>query len=549
MAVILMMLSVLAWSAYPVVAAWGIEKIAIWDFIFWTHVFSVGSAWLMLQLSPAARRVKYQKFWEYSRTVKLHLFYNIVAFLASQVCLLGSFYYISKAGATIAFETWPIFTMYVAPLLLKKTWETIPKRDYMFAVIALIGVCFILYPEIENEFFIGEDITPLHYGAIALPLIGGFLMAVATSFKASAAHKVEVDGHPIISLLSLVSAMGWYFIPVTGAFALFWPGKESIYTPENVAAMAIVGVGILTMGGLFYTWALLRASRANITVLWYFVPLFSAVWFWWTGISEITDYIVIGAILIISSNLLISTRADNKLAYMTTLVSLLAVGIYCYFTEGTRMEEDYYEAIGVPIVFFVILVAFTMDRLIRRDRTEENLAVEIMHKIIQDDGIPSKQKKTVINHIIGMMRSNNSSEIKKHYDDILKVKYSYLKPVSADLDRLVLSKIQNSNFGDLFVTALVGVVTVGVTIAFREPEFVADAFSVGMTGAAVFIFFSIVDLSNARRTFVLNYDEKGGRSFSDKTVRENIGDIVLSSILIFLLLVAFAGLFWHKHYL
>lgn len=548
MAVVLMMMSVLAWSIYPVIAAWGIEQIAIWEFIFFSQVFSIGSAWLLLQFTPGAGSVPYKRFFDYERKDKLRLLYNVLAFLGSQICLLGSFSYITKAGATIAFETWPIFAMYLTPVLMKKSWDVIPARDYLFAVIALAGVVFILCPEVTNSFFVGENVTMLHYGAVLLPVFGGFLMAAASAFKASVAQNIEVKGHPVISLLSMQVAMGWYFLPITGAFALFWPGQESTYTAENIFALAVVGIFILTMGALFYTWSLLRATRSNITVLWYFVPVFSAVWFWWTGTSAVTDYIIIGAILVISSNLLISTKADNKLAYMTTLVSLLAVGIFCYFTEGIAGLDDYYEAIGVPIVFFVILVAFTMDRLIRRDVTEENIAIGILHTVLRSKNITKPHRHIVTESVTQMLRTNNVEEINALYKRMTAVKYKNLEEVAEDIDRLALSKIQNTNFGDLFVTALIGFMTVGVTILFRVGDFVADAFAIGMTGAVVFIFFNIVDLSNSRKSFHLEFAENGERMLAKDVTRDHSGDIILSSILIFMLLAAFTGLLWYKHY-
>ena len=70
---------------------------------------------------------------------------------------------------------------------------------------------------------------------------------------------------------------------------------------------------------------------------------------------------------------------------------MLACGTYVYFTDGLAMTQNYisnfYDAISVPIVFYTILVAFMMDRLIRSDRQEEaaaNTASRIIK--IQHDG-------------------------------------------------------------------------------------------------------------------------------------------------------------------
>jgi len=196
----------------------------------------------------------------------------------------------------------------------------------------------------------------------------------------------------------------------------------------------------------------------------------------------------------------------------------------------------------------VILVAFTMDRLIRRDVAEEDLAISILHRIFQSKNITKPHRKTVVESVTQMLRTNNVEEINTLYKKIIAIKYKNLEEVAEDIDRLALSKTQNTNFGDLFVTALIAFMTVGVTIAFRIGDFVADAFCIGMTASVVFIFFTIVDLSNSRKSFHLDFKENGERVLADEVTRDNSGDIILSSILIFMLLTAFTGLLWYKHY-
>jgi len=549
MAVIFMLISVLSWSLYPVIAAWGIETIALWDFIFLTQVFSVISAWIILKLMPSARAVPYKALFEYDRKDQRHLFYNVITFIASQICLLSSFTYISKVGATIAFESWPIFAMYLTPLLMKKGWDKMPSKDFFFSLIALIGIAFILYPEKNNSFFVHENPDFFHYGMIVLPLIGGVFMALASSFKAGVAQNIQIKKHPVISLLSMQVSMGWFFIPITGAFSLLWPvATPSVYSVTNLLAVAFVGIVIYTLGSLFYTWALLKSHRSNITVLWYFMPIFSAIWFWVSGLSEITDLIIVGAILVISSNLLISTRADRKLAYTITLISLLVVGVGCYFFDGISMGDIYYEAISVPIVFFVVLVAFIMDRLIKRDSIEENIAIDLLHGITQNKALKLDVKRQMISCITKILRTNNTGAVHQQYQKLLKFDRKPIEALSPEIDRLILSKIQGTSFGDLFISALIAFLIAGVTIVFRPEGFVADSFAITLSCSVVFIFFNLVDLANARKEFHLNITADGQRSLDKNLTQENSADVILSMVLIALLLLSLIGLLWFKHY-
>lgn len=130
----------------------------------------------------------------------------------------------------------------------------------------------------------------------------------------------------------------------------------------------------------------------NISVLWFILPILTLFWLWLFDMSAITGEIILGASMITVANLLITSKPDDRLSYPATIITLLLVSIYCYFFEGLDVD-DYYQAASVPLFFYSILIAFLMDRLIRRDRFEEDLVVEMIRHVETDGPRQIKQKK------------------------------------------------------------------------------------------------------------------------------------------------------------
>ncbi len=128
---------------------------------------------------------------------------------------------------------------------------------------------------------------------------------------------------------------------------------------------------------MLYTMSMLRSSKGNILVLWCLKPVLAVLWLWLAGQAVITDRTILGAIFIVTASLMITIKTDKSLSYAASMVGILPCGVYVYFFSGLGME-DYYQAISVPLFFYAILVAFMMDRLIKSDELEEQLAIEMI---------------------------------------------------------------------------------------------------------------------------------------------------------------------------
>ncbi len=551
MSALYMMFSVLSWSLFPLLSAWGINQLGIFDYIFWTYVVGLIATYGLFRTSSGYKAVKGFDVQHLSKRVIFEIFVGCITVLLSFACLLTSFAYMSKAGATVIFEIWPIIAMYITPLLIKRGWSKISLRDLGFSALSFVGVAFLMYPEVQK----GGNIFICDGGLchVMLPLVGGVFMAIGSVMKSRVSHLFENKKHPVASLLKVQVFFSIGVVLLAIPFMLFFPQEHSTYTPQNIAGILFIGLFIHTLGNVSYTLAVLRSTKANIVVLWYLMPIFSVIWLWLAGESTITSFIILGSIYIITCNLVMTVKADSSIAYSAAIVTMLFGGTYVYFTDGLTMTANYisnfYDAIQVPIVFYTILVAFMMDRLIRSDKQEEACAIKVINYI---DDIADKLKghsPEYIRHVVAMVSTNNRRDIDRHYRAVRNAGEKALSGINNDLDELAVSKIRGASFAEVFILMLIGILTIVTALTFRPTDIVGDSFSIVLSLTVAFIFFTVVDLQNKRREFYLQRDDAGHRSIAAGLTQDMTSERAISIVLILFVLAAFLGLLWAKRYL
>ena len=336
MPILWMMFSVFTWSLYPLVGVWGTDTLNIFEYVMFAGLISVFFSYLFFKCIPAkGKKINMPRFLDLDFKTKKEIIIGSLLGMLSFVSLLGSFQFMSRAGATIIFEIWPILVMFISPFFIQKAWEKISRRDYIFSFLSLVGIVIITFPEFQTDIF--TSVTHwTQYGILLLPLFGGICMAFSSALKARASHQLEIKDSPMASLLLVQTYFGFFSALATIPFILFWPDKESVYTWQNIGGVFFVGFVIYTLGNLAYTHALLRSSKSNIVVLWYLVPVLSVVWLWLAGETEITPYIILGSGFIISANLVTTIKADTSKAYQAAVFTLLVSGAFSFFLWGMR---------------------------------------------------------------------------------------------------------------------------------------------------------------------------------------------------------------------
>ncbi len=541
-----MMFSVLSWSLFPLLSVWGIGSLGIFDYILLTYAAGLAATLVLLFLTPGFKDLRKEGLKRIDGKMMVDIIIGCVTVVLSFACLLVSFSYMSKAGATVVYEAWPILAMYITPLLIKKGWETISRKDLAFSLLALVGIGFLLYPEIKTAGFAADKFMGTFH--LLLPLLGGALMAVAAVMKSRVSHLLENKKHPIASLLRTQAIFSACVMVLSGIFALIWPDKPDVFSRENILIVVAVGVFIHTLGNVAYTMAILRSAKPNIVALWYLMPVFSVVWLWLAKVSAVTEYIVWGSIFIITSNLIMTIRADRSKSYVATLIGLLVCGLWIYFTNGQEVITDYYQATSVPLFFYAILVAFMMERLIDRDRSEESLAIEVINYIDEHvESIGKAASAAFKDHITGIITGADPADVARHYQAVRNANNKHIRAVHNQLDQLALSKAQSTSFSEMFTLFMVGALTVVMLIIYRPHYFIADGYSIVLALAVIFVFFTVLDLCEQRHHFYLSRNEKGEMQVAQDLTANLAVERAISMVLVLCVLAALMGLLWVKH--
>ena len=89
------------------------------------------------------------------------------------------------------------------------------------------------------------------------------------------------------------------------------------------------------------------------------------------------DYLIIGAMAIVASNLLINAKADMRVAYSALVISLWVFGTFVYFHDGYTTEVP----LELTVTVFILVLSFRVDRLARRTSREEEWVFEAFRRL------------------------------------------------------------------------------------------------------------------------------------------------------------------------
>lgn len=548
-AVLYILFSVLVWSFLPLFGAIVLEKVNLWDFLLWTQLIGVVFSGMLLQKQTQSDKEAYQKLKSLGAEMHDGFALTGLTYVLSLGCMWAAFSYISKAGATIIYEMWPLFSMFMTPIFLQKAWPRLPARNFIYIICALAGVAFILSPELKAPFFAQAGSPLKAWFTLLLPLFGGIFMSISSVFKARLSHRMETPDNMIISKLTVQTYCMMYGLIFAAVFSVIvriaGGGTHNTYDTPTIFLIAFIGVVIYVLGSLSYVVGLLKSSRPSIIALWYLTPVLSILWLFMAGLAVLTPTIIIGTVAIISANLLITIRAEDRISYSATVITLLLVGVVCFYIPGHEMS-DYYQAVSVPLIFYTIIVAFLMDRIQQRDTFEEELAIGIIRHIQVEMTDVRAGVQELIGRIIAMLQTNNTRIIAGHYD-YLRNDVQELKPVQDKLDALALSKVEGVNFSEILVLSMTGLLTVAMTVFFRPHNFIADCFAIVLTTAIAFVFFVVLDLVNKRAIFNLRAGEGGRITLASEALNEATGEMAIAAIMLIAVVTAFVFLMLLKH--
>lgn len=260
---------------------------------------------------------------------KLPFEIKIVPFLSGIGIYLGGIFFLfalslmSKAGASLIMETWPILAIFIAPVVLYKKWNRFDPIDGLLILLSIAGLLCITAAEenitldafLKNPLFLfnGQDF----YGHVGILM--AFLSAIcfagssiARSYFASVLPEDFRISH-FGQINTLKESVFAYFLTYLYGLPLallsFLIMEDQIsFEFYTVAPVIFIGVSLVITSS-FYSYALLITENSNINLIWYVSPLLAALWLALFGYSQITEMLILGGLLIIIANVILILKS------------------------------------------------------------------------------------------------------------------------------------------------------------------------------------------------------------------------------------------------
>lgn len=561
-ALMLMFLSVIMFSIYPVLAVRGVTTTDPLIFLLIAHMAAAAFALIYgknifnkkyghLKKPPRLFALSPQ-IW---RTVAL----TGISSAVNHICFIFALMLTSKIGATMIYETWPIIALWLAPLLMPKGENNARLADYVFGLLAVLGGAFVvasINPDsqalLTGDFWQNLD-TQKTFG-YALAVLGSIGVAVSTVLRRRVTgylRSIHDDNLLLASCLSTgITRFAALPVFILGFLLLQRPETAVTgITMEGISLALATGIGVHVLGSVFYVLSMLRNPDPLIPVPDFLAPILSVSLLAIFGFDHLTDLAVIGGLCIISANLLVTVRAEDGFAYTASILTLLLGGIYCYFTPGQQMS-NFYDAISVSAVFYAILIAFAWDRVLERSKHEEALTLDIVYgmETLQQD---QKTKELQI-HVQTILSTADKGLIGRAYRNICALRDKMKLPAERnqlfhDIDSLILSKTKDIMLSEIVLLCLIGGVTFFGILAHRPPGLWPDMMAFIMAGAIVFIFFAIFDQLRTRKNSLIKLDSASACKFQESYFDSRSEFKIVTIILIAIMLVVFYALFLMKY--
>ena len=586
-----MMISVAAFSAVPVLLELGDAKDS--PFLFtaiWKGSIGLGLGIVVLLLKrdflfePAVT----QDIWSHSKSWLMLV--SIVGHCGFVLFTLG-LVFVDVSVAAILFETWPlILILLMSFLFLDKGTEEGAQRyrpitagTLIFVFLAIAGVTLVIlshndhpHPLLEIGADFSDPGTLLGASLVMIAAICsaadrgctlkiGILLAKKHSDTESRETREIVFALVITCICEVIAGC------VLGAIGLSLSETISLHQ----LYYAVLGsLSVVSIGVVAFRAANLSTDDLGVNALSFAIPLITLIWLWMLSILHVShlDYLIIGAMGIVASNLLINAEESSRAAYKALVLSLWVFGTVIYFTQGSATDVP----LELPVTIFILVLAFRVDRLVRRTSEEEGWMFEVFHKLrclaaepasavhrgkrLEADGHQhqeaSKAMLEASNILLEIDRHKTTSKLTTEYIKLVKqLEIASMNRSVADkitdirhlVDKLAHSRQQGSRFGEIVAIAMTGgLIVFGLLFYNGGRGFYGEITSFVLSSVVVFLFFNILDLQNDRRDRILTDEDKryvGHHIVKFDDVADRKGQQWISVVTSAVIVVVFAWLF------
>ena len=475
--------------------------------------------------------------------------------------VFGKFEFVIYAYATqlvatyavaVTYETWPIIMISIMVFLFKNEnrYQKTGIGMFFLLVICLIGTALVIIPE--------QTISTSGFSYLAIVLsIAAALVAGshnAVMFKWGNVLGKQLDklknnteyfnarSESEESLITFSTVLGQYLaqsICMILCFVIGFSMSESI--DWSLLLFSIAGGALASgMGDVFFRKANTMTDDIGLNALTYLTPVFAFVWLFIFSEVDVVraDYLVLGTIAIIISNMLIHFESEIRSGFKSLMIALWTFGLIAYTRESifnffnvttwNWVGDGYFETVAVSATVFTLLIAFRVARLVNRINDEAVRIVSIYRmlepltkvKIINEDvlrcirAIDKSKKQSALRCEYTKARSYIANATPQIGTD-----REILNQASIDLDVLVRSKQTGLLLGEMFAIVIFAGITISLALSTNPSgmegwiRLQLDLFAVLISSVIIFLIFYVFDLDHERNESKFEEDKKTGDYF------------------------------------
>ncbi len=478
---------------------------------------------------------------------------NSVSIVLSLYLMMKALASSDKISVVLILETWPILVVLGLPFVRLAPMKKISMRNFVFATISFFGVAIIVT---DSKSF--ADLTQVGFGFdrdFLIALASMVAMCIATLAKSRFVERCDCESD--LSFFDVQLVLHAFKLPILVVVLLVMglDVTDLLFERTQIAGIFFVGV-LLFFSSILFSIGYLMSNQASDALVWFFSPVLTIFFLTVFHIDEISTSEVLGAILVISSNLFLNFPAEKGHAFSGGVFAFLVFGTLCFFIPGDG-GRNLFAIISSLSIFYVVIVAFLLERAAQRNDEEGRLILQLWEELFSLILRKSKSKfkaESLRTDFTKLVTADSVNQLQKAYWQLLDFIDAPTKkrPVQARLliNQLVLSRNRGVGFAELFALASIAVLTVSATLHYRPPTFFGAIFATVVSFSITFIFLSLMELLSVRHQKIVRFKGHGKHCNLIVVVKahgEEPEYIRWSVFLILLITCAFIFLFYLKY--
>ena len=462
------------------------------------------------------------------------MFISVIGFCGFALFALG-LVFIDVSIAAILYEIWPLFLMLIIARLFNDSerYRPITGGTLIYLVPAILGVALVVLSQNDSpQLLPGTGVDWISFRTllgIILVLMavlcqaahGGGTLKLGTLLAKRHSHTKNQEAGEIVFVM-VMTCIGQ---TIAGGvlFAIGLILSETLSMHQFWYAI-LSGFVVTSIGTVAFRFANLKTDNLGVNAIAFATPMVALIWLWMFSILGVAhlDYLIIGAMGIVASNLLINVDASSRVAYKALVVSLWLFGTVIYLTEGYATDVP----LELPVTVFILVLAFRVDRLVRRTGQEEEWVFDVFHRLrlmagkfrndaSSDKAMNADQHQTAAKVLLKASKTllridnhKNTMDLAAEYRNMVEYLNKALKAggdadeissIRRMVDKLSHSRQQGSRLGEIVAIFLAGALIVfGLLVFSGEREVYGEITSFVLSSVVVFLFFNILDLQKDR---------------------------------------------------